>query len=56
MGKYKKTPRYNVISMRVSDREQKIIQKLAFANSLSISEMMRCVVERFTVVQKGTNH
>ena len=41
MGKYKETPRYNVISMRVSDVERKELQHIASRHALSISDMMR---------------
>lgn len=55
MGKYKETPRYNVISMRVSDNERQALQALASDNALSISDMMRCAMERFTFMQKGAD-
>jgi hypothetical protein len=48
MPKYKETPRYNVISMRVSDDERKSLQKLASQNALSISEMMRMAMQVLT--------
>jgi len=41
MGKYKETPRYNVISMRISDAERKELQQIASKHSLSMSDMMR---------------
>ena len=41
MGKYKDTPRYNVISMRVSGVERKELQHIASRNAISISVMMR---------------
>jgi len=48
MGKYKDTPRYNVISMRVSDGERKELQHIASRHSLSISEMMRQAMDVYT--------
>ena len=48
MGKYKETPRYNVISMRVSDIERKDLLHIATCNSLSISDMMRQAMEVYT--------
>jgi predicted transcriptional regulator len=41
MGKTKEVPRYNVVSMRVSDEEAKSIQELASELSVNVSEMMR---------------
>jgi predicted transcriptional regulator len=49
MAKYKEKPRYNVISMRVNDKERKTLQAIASCNSISISAMMRQAMERFTV-------
>jgi arsenate reductase-like glutaredoxin family protein len=48
MGKYKDTPRYNVISMRVSDLERNELQHIASRHSLSISEMMRQAMDVYT--------
>ncbi len=48
MKKTKVTPRYNVISMRVSDKERQVLQKIALRKKLSISEMMRQAMERLT--------
>ena len=48
MSKYKEPPRYNVISMRVSDDERESLQKLASQNALSISGMMRLAMQVFT--------
>jgi hypothetical protein len=53
MANYKKTPRYNVISMRVSDKERKALQTIASRNALGISAMMRPAMERFTVGRFG---
>ncbi len=48
MGKYKDTPRYNVISMRVSDDERKELHNIASQYSLSISDMMRQAMDVYT--------
>lgn len=56
MAKYKETPRYNVISMRVSDDERKALQALALHQSLSISKMMRQAMEQFAVGRYGAVH
>lgn len=56
MANYKKVPRYNVISMRVSDDERKVLQKIASRNALSISDMMRQAMERITAGGYGAGH
>jgi predicted transcriptional regulator len=48
MVKPKHTPRYKVISMRVSDTERQMIQKIAQRNNMSISKMMRQAMDLFT--------
>jgi glycerate-2-kinase len=48
MGKYKDTPRYNVISMRVSDVERKELQHIASRNAFSISDMMRQAMDIYS--------
>lgn len=48
MGKYKDTPRNNVISMRVSDTERIELQSIASSHALSISDMMRQAMEIYT--------
>lgn len=41
MGRQVEFPRYNVISMRVSDEERDLLQRLADQLSVSVSEMLR---------------
>jgi predicted transcriptional regulator len=48
MGKYKDTPRYNVISMRVSDGERKELQHIASRNAISISDIMRQAMDVYS--------
>ena len=48
MGKYKDTPRYKVISMRVNSVERKELEQIASRYSLSISDMMRQAMEDYT--------
>jgi hypothetical protein len=48
MGKFKDTPRYNVISMRVSDVERRELECLASQYSISISKIMRQAMEVYT--------
>ena len=48
MGKYEDTPRYNVISMRVSDFERQELETIASFRASNISQMMREAMEQFT--------
>jgi predicted transcriptional regulator len=48
MGKYKASPRYNVISLRVSDTTYSELKHLASRHDLSISTLMRQAMDRFT--------
>jgi len=47
MGKTKEVPRYQVVSMRVSDEERKSIQELASDLSVNISDMMRSALQLY---------
>jgi hypothetical protein len=51
MANYKNTPRYKVISMRVSERDRKELQQIASRNSLSISDVMRQAMDVYTRYQ-----
>jgi arsenate reductase-like glutaredoxin family protein len=51
MANYKNIPRYNVISMRVSELERKELLQIASRNSLSISDMMRQAMDVYTRYQ-----
>jgi hypothetical protein len=48
MGTYRKNPRYNVISLRVSDDTYNDFRQMASKNDLSISRLMRQVMDNFT--------
>lgn len=41
MGSYKRKPKYNVVSMRVSDEEKQVLNELTRHSSKSISRLMR---------------
>jgi len=41
MGKYKEHPKYNVISMRISDEEKLALEEITRHSSKSISRLMR---------------
>lgn len=46
MGKYKENPKYNVVSIRVSDEERKVIRKLAVSSNLSTANLLREILFR----------
>jgi ribbon-helix-helix CopG family protein len=41
MGKYKKNPRYNVLSIRISDEELEALASVSHNANKSISDLMR---------------
>ncbi|MBE0504706.1 MAG: CopG family transcriptional regulator [Desulfuromonadales bacterium] len=41
MGKYKKNPRYNVLSIRVTDDEKAVLHEMAQHSRKSTSALMR---------------
>ncbi|WP_298273091.1 ribbon-helix-helix protein, CopG family [Geobacter sp.] len=54
MGRMRENPRYNVISMRISDEERERLQQIMETTSMSVSDIMREAMELFTVrLEKG---
>ncbi len=49
MGRMRENPRYNVISMRVSDEERDHLENLMKTTHKSISDIMREAMEYFSV-------
>lgn len=47
MGKMRENPRYNVISMRISDEEREHLENIMERTHLSISDIMREAMEFF---------
>lgn len=47
MGKMRENPRYNVISMRISDEEREHLENIMKKTKLSISDIMREAMEYF---------
>jgi len=47
MGKMRENPRYNVISMRISDEERDHLENIMEKTHLSISDIMREAMEYF---------
>jgi len=41
MGKYKENPKYNVVSMRVSNEEKQLLEEMTRISRKSISRLMR---------------
>ncbi|AJE02009.1 ribbon-helix-helix protein, CopG family [Geobacter pickeringii] len=49
MGRMRENPRYNVISMRVSDEERERLQQIMETTHMSVSDIMREAMDLFTV-------
>lgn len=47
MGKMRENPRYNVISMRISDEEREHLENIMKKTKLSVSDIMREAMEYF---------
>ena len=47
MGRMSENPRYNVISMRISDEERETLQELMNSTHKSVSDIMREAMELF---------
>lgn len=58
MGRMRKNPRYNVISMRVSEEEREQLNALMIKTNKSVSSLMREAMEYFTIhlEDRGPNH
>ena len=48
MGRMRENPRYNVISLRISDEERDRLQKLIETTNMSVSDIMREAMGLFT--------
>lgn len=53
MGKMRENPRYNVISMRISDEERKDLENLVQRTHKSVSDIMR---EAMSVIAMQFEH
>lgn len=47
MGRMRENPRYNVISMRISDEERETLQEIMQTTQKSMSDIMREAMELF---------
>lgn len=54
MGRMRENPRYNVISMRISDEERDRLQQIMEATQKSVSDIMREAMEIFAVQLQNT--
>jgi hypothetical protein len=45
MGKMRENPRYNVISMRISDEERATLDDIMYSTNKSVSQLMREAME-----------
>ena len=48
MGRMRENPRYNVISMRISDDERETLEQLVQTTHKSVSDIMREAMELIT--------
>ncbi len=48
MGKYKENPRYNVVSIRVSDEEKALLKEMSKRDQGSITDLMRKAITCYT--------
>ncbi|HEU0264466.1 MAG TPA: ribbon-helix-helix protein, CopG family [Geobacterales bacterium] len=48
MGRMRENPRYNVISMRISDEEREALEQIVRTSRKSISDLMREAMEMLT--------
>lgn len=57
MGRMRENPRYNVISMRISDEERETLQQIMDATNKSVSDIMRDAMALFkTQLSLMENH
>ncbi|GAM09187.1 hypothetical protein OR1_01461 [Geobacter sp. OR-1] len=54
MGKMRENPRYNVISMRISDDERATLDEIMYSTNKSVSQLMREAME-IIKLQANTN-
>jgi hypothetical protein len=55
MAYHKDAPRYNIISMRVSDEERQSLLSIASDLSVNISDMLRTALHLFTQSHQAGN-
>jgi hypothetical protein len=45
MGRMRENPKYNVISMRISDEEREMLEQIMLTTNKSVSDIMRDAME-----------
>ncbi|MBI5657402.1 MAG: ribbon-helix-helix protein, CopG family [Geobacter sp.] len=45
MGRMRENPRYNVVSMRISDEERAVLEEIMSVTNKSVSQIMREAME-----------
>lgn len=48
MRKHKEHPKYNVVSMRISDEEKRALEEMTRQSSTSISRLLREAIRQYT--------
>lgn len=48
MGKYKQHPKYNVVSIRVSDEEKALLDEMSQRDRSSITDLIRKAITSYT--------
>ena len=57
MGKYKQHPKYNVVSIRVSDEEKALLDEMTRRDQSSITDLMRKAITNYTLFSEvRANH
>lgn len=57
MGKYKENPKYNVVSIRVSDEEKAILDEISRRERTTVTDLMRAAITTYTLFRElRTNH
>jgi predicted DNA-binding protein len=53
MGSLKEHPRYNVVSLRISDEEREALNEFVRKSSRSVSQLMREAMEQLLLKMEG---
>ena len=57
MGRYKEHPKYNVVSIRVSDEEKALLDELTRRDRTTITNLIREAIIHYTLyLDTGSNH
>jgi len=49
MGKYKEHPKYNVVSVRVSDEEKALLDEMTRRDRTTVTNLIREAIARYTM-------